>query len=278
MHRSLIGLLRVVDVRILYLFSDIFVIPWAVLLRPSRRTSWRFYRDALGYGRLKAAWAVYRNHCQFAQVVIDRFAMYAGKRFEVEIAGHDEFKTLAARDEGFVQLSSHIGNYEMAGYSIVSDRKAICPVVFAGEKASVMEGRSELFGKTNIRMIVLKEDMSHLFAIDEALCRGDIVSFPADRYMEGSKVLRLPFLGREASFPLGPFSVATMRGTEVLAVNVMKDGLKRYKIFLTRLPYDRSLPHREQIRSLGAAYAAELEKIIRQYPLQWYNFFDFWAL
>lgn len=277
MHRSLIRLLRVIDVRVLYLFSDIFVIPWCVLFRPSRRTSYRFYRDAMGYGRWKSAWAVYRNHCLFSQVVIDRFAMFAGRHFDVEIVGHDDFKILSAREEGFVQLSSHIGNYEIAGYSIVSDRKAICPVVFAGEKASVMEGRSELFSRTNIRMIVLQQDMSHLFAIDEALCRGDIVSFPGDRYVEGSRVVRVPFFGREAAFPQGPFSVATMRGVDVLAVNVMKGGPRQYKIYLTLLPYDRTLSRKEQIRQLSAAYVAELETRLRQYPLQWFNFFDFWA-
>lgn len=276
MHRSLIAMLRVIDVRVLYLFTDIFIIPWC-MLRPSRRTAFRFYRGAMGYGWWKAAWSVFRNHCLFAQVVIDRFAMYAGKRFDVEIVGHDDFKTMAGREEGFVQLSSHIGNYEIAGYSIVSDRKAICPVVFAGEKASVMEGRSELFNQTNIHMITLKQDMSHLFEIDQALCRGDIVSFPADRFMEGSKVVRVPFFGKEASFPQGPFSVATMRGVDVLAVNVMKGGAKKYKIYLTPLPYDRTLPRKEQIRQLAGAYVAELETRVRQYPLQWYNFFDFWA-
>ena len=276
MHRSLIRLLRIIDVSVFYVFSDIFIIPWC-LLRSSRRTAYRFYRDAMGYGRWKSAWCTYRNHCLFARVVIDRFAMFAGRRFDVEIVGHDDFKGMAARDEGFVQLSSHIGNYEIAGYSIVSDRKAICPVVFAGEKASVMEGRSELFNQTNIHMIELKQDMSHLFEIDEALCRGDIVSFPADRFMEGSKSVRVPFFGREASFPQGPFSVASMRGVDVLAVNVMKGGAKKYKIYLTPLPYDRTLPRKEQIRQISTAYVAELETRLREYPLQWFNFFDFWA-
>ena len=277
MHRTLIRALRVIDVRVFYLFSDIFIIPWCVLFNASRRTSFRFYRDAMGYGRWKSAWSVYRNHCQFSRVVIDRFAMFAGRHFDVEIVGHDDFKIMAAQEPGFVQLSSHIGNYEIAGYSIVSDRKAICPVVFAGEKASVMGGRSELFGRTNIRMIVLQQDMSHLFEINDALSRGDIVSFPADRFMDGSKSVRVPFFGREASFPQGPFSVATMRGVDVLAVNVMKAGPLKYKIYLTPLPYDRTLPRKEQIRQLSAEYVAELERRLREYPYQWFNFFDFWA-
>lgn len=277
MHRSLIRILRYVDVRILYLISDIFVIPVCLIVNPSRKTAFRFYRDAMHYGWAKACWATYRNHCCFSQVVIDRFAMYAGRRFEVEVEGLENFNSLAAKEEGFLHLSSHIGNYEIAGYSLVSERKTIHAVVYSHEKESVMANRNDMFSRTNISMIALKEDMSHLFEIDNAICKGDIVSFPTDRHMEGTKCVSAEFFGREAKFPMGPFSVATMRGVDVLAVNVMKEGLKKYRIFVTPLPYDKEASRKEQMAQLCRAYVTELEKRVRQYPLQWYNFFDFWA-
>ena len=84
-------------------------------------------------------------------------------------------------------------------------------------------------------------------------------------------------LGDEAKFPQGPFSVAAMRGVEVLAVNVMKAGLKKYRIYLTPLAYDKTLPRKEQVGQLSRAYVAELERMVLRYPTQWFNFFDFWA-
>ena len=188
----------------------------------------------------------------------------------------DKFNALAAGDEGFLHLSSHIGNYEIAGYTLVSERKTINAVVYGYEKASVMANRNSMFTKTNIRMIALKEDMSYLFEINEALCNGDIVSFPADRFMGETKCIEALFMGKTAKFPQGPFSVAAMRGLDVLAVNVMKTGLTRYKIFVTPLQYEKDKPRKEQIRQLSQAYVAELEKRIKEYPTQWYNFFDFW--
>lgn len=277
MHGYLISVLRHIDVRLLYLFSYIFVIPVALVRNPSRKTAWDFYRNHLGYGRLKAAWYVYLNHCKFSQVVIDRFAMYAGKKFKVEVEGMDIFSSLASRDEGFVMMSSHIGNYEIAGYSLVSDTKTINAVVYGYEKQSVTDNRNNMFRKTNIRMIGIREDMSHLFEIDRALAAGDIVSFPSDRYMGATKTITAPFLGQEARFPMGPFSVATMRGLDAIAVNTMKEGSRSYRIYVTPLEYDKSASRKEQIRQLSAAYIAELEKRVRQYPAQWYNFFDFWS-
>ena len=276
MHKCLITVLRIMDVRLLYLFASIFVVPVCLVLNPSRRTAYRYFREMHKYGRIKAAWATYINHCKFAQVVIDKFAMYAGKTFDVSVDGMEHFNALASGEEGFLHLSSHIGNYEIAGYTLVSDKKTINAVVYAHEKASVMENRNNMFTKTNIRMITLKEDMSHLFEIDQALCNGDIVSFPTDRFMGQTKCVEALFLGRAAKFPQGPFSVAAMRGLNVLAVNVMKTGLTQYKIYVTPLIYDKEQPRKEQIRQLSEAYVAELEKRIVEYPTQWYNFFDFW--
>lgn len=277
MHRNLIRLLRFVDVRILYLFSDIFIVPFCVIFNRSGKISYSFYRERLHNSVLRSCWLAYRNHCLFSQVVIDKFAMYAGKSFDVAIEGTDLFKELERQDAGFIQLSSHIGNYEIAGYTLRSTRKEIHAIVYSFEKESVMNNRNSMFSKTNVSMIALKEDMSHLFEIDEALCRGDIISFPSDRHMEGTRCLEAEFLGKEAQFPQGPFSVATMRGVDVLAVNVMKEGLRKYRIYLTPLPYDKAASRKEQIRQLSQAYVAELEDKVRRYPTQWFNFFDFWA-
>jgi predicted LPLAT superfamily acyltransferase len=276
MHKCLIRSLRYIDVRFLYVFSAIFVIPVCLVLNKSRKTAYYYFRKILRNSRVKSVWLTYVNHCRFAEVVIDKFAMYAGKKFDVEVVGMEHFNRLASQQEGFLHLSSHIGNYEIAGYTLVSDNKVINAVVYAHEKASVMENRNNMFVKTNIRMITLKSDMSHLFEIDQALCNGDIVSFPTDRFMGQAKCVECDFLGRAAKFPQGPFSVATMRGLDVLGVNVMKRGWKGYTIYVTPLQYDKTAPRREQIKQLSDSYVKELEKRVRQYPTQWYNFFEFW--
>lgn len=277
MHKWLIRMLRHIDVRILYLFVAIFVIPVCLVLNPSRGIAYRYFRRRIGYGRLKSAWKTYVNHCLFGQVVVDKFAMYAGKKFDVEVENYNEFLERASREEeGFVQLSAHVGNYEIAGYTLVCQNKRLNALVFAGEKASVMQNRSKMFADTNINMIAIQPDMSHLFEIDKALADGEIVSMPADRINGSQKCIEHDFLGAKAKFPLGPFSVATMRGLDVLAVNVMKDSLTSYKIYVTPLAYDKEASRQEQIRQLSGAYVAELEKRVRQYPTQWYNYFEFW--
>ena len=49
--------------------------------------------------------------------------------------------------------------------------------------------------------------------------------------------------------------------------------------FINRLDRegDGDLSRDERIRALAGRYASTLEKTVREYPYQWYNFYDFWA-
>ncbi len=275
MHHLLIKLLKGIDIRIVYIFTYIFVIP-PCLFRPGFKPIYHYFRERWGCGRIKAFMKTYQNHCMFSQVVIDRFAMYAGKHFEVKANGLEHFNNLSHQPEAFIQLSSHIGNYEIAGYTLVSHEKPINALVFYGEKQTVMENRSYMFGDTNVRMIPIKQDMSHLFLIDHALQQGEIVSMPADRIFGSKKSVSVKLLGAEVNLPLGPFNVAAMRGLPVLAVNVMKSSMKSYQIYVTPIEYDRQAPRKQQIAQIAEGYTAELERIITMYPTQWYNYFEYW--
>ena len=202
--------------------------------------------------------------------------MYAGKKFHIETEGYDNFLQLARQKEGFIQLSSHIGNYEIAGYTLVAEEKPFNALVFFGEKETVMESRKHMFAGTNIKMIPVSEDMSHLFAINQVLDNGETLSMPADRIFGSQKSVSVSFLGAPAEFPLGPFIVATMRGLDALAVNVMKTSSKGYKIYVTPLSYNKEAPRKQQIAELVQSYVQELERMLKIYPAQWYNFFEFW--
>lgn len=276
MHRWLIRALKYVDVRFIYAFSSIFVVPVCLLLNPSRKIIYQYFKERIGYSTIKSAWMTYVNHCIFSETVIDKFAMYAGKEFMVEVDGYDILQSLAIKEKGFVQLSSHIGNYEIAGYTLVAKDKPFNALVFGGEKQSVMDNRDKMFTETNIKMIFAKGDMEHLFEIDKALSDGEIVSMPADRFWGSQKYIETDFLNKPARFPLGPFSVATIKEVDAIAVNVMKESTLKYKIYVSKLSYDKSKPRKEQMRDLCQSYVSELEKMVKQYPCQWFNFYDFW--
>ena len=276
MQRMLIRLFKLCPLVVVYAVMGL-VIPFYMLLAPGFRASYSFYRKRMGYGPFRSFLGVYWNEFNLGMVVLDRFAAYAGKRFRFEIEGEAHFRGLLQQPEGFVMVVSHFGNHEMAGYFLKSDRKRINALVYSGETQTVMEGRSARFGDTNVRMIPLAEDLSHIFAMNEALANGEILSVAGDRCFGSEKIIRCPFFGQEASFPMGLFRLAVQREVPMLALFVTKESVGGYKVWVDPLPPAAGADRDERMRSLCAAYAALLEKRTRQYPYQWYNFYDFWV-
>ena len=274
MQRTLIRLFRVLPLGVLYGCMAL-VIPFYMLFAKGFRASYRFYRNRMGYPAVKSFFHVYLNEFEFGKVVLDRFAAFAGKKFRMDVPRMGLFQELCAGNDGFIQLSSHVGNYEMVGYSLVSPKR-INALVYGGETATMMENRAALFGETNVRMVPVSEDLSHIFALNNALADGEIASVPGDRVFGSQKRLECRFFGDQASFPAGPFTLAVQRGVPVLLVFVMKEGRRDYKVLLDILPAPEGETKQDRIQSLADAYAARLEAVVRQYPDQWYNFYDFW--
>ena len=133
-----------------------------------------------------------------------------------------------------------------------------------------------IFKDTHIHMIPVSPNMSHLFEINSAISRGEVVSIPADRFCGSTKKIDKCFLGKNAPLPYGPFSIATMHALDVVAVNVMKTSTKQYTIYITPLLYNKEASRKAQIEELADAYIKELERMLRLFPAQWYNYFDFW--
>ncbi len=237
---------------------------------------YRYFRQCHKYGRAKSFWNVYLNHFRFGQIIIDRFAMYAGKSFNVFIEGQELFEELDNKDEGFVIVSSHIGNYELAGYSLQPQRKIFNVLIFGGETQQVMEGRNAMFSNKRMNMIPLADDMSHIFRINEALAEGNIVSIPGDRIFGSPRYVFAKFLGKEARFPLGPFATAAQRNIGMLAVFIMKENISSYKIIVKSIDSDTDINRKERVKVMVSTFASHLESVLRKYPEQWFNYYNFW--
>lgn len=260
-----------------------FFVAWGALFymlfnRQGFKWAYRYFRQRRGYGVLKSVGWVYANHFRFGQVVADRFAMYSGKRFKLDVEGQEIFDELERGECGFMQLSSHVGNYELAGYTLVSKYKTLYALMFGGETQQVMSGRSRMFADKRLCMIPMQADLSHIFLLNNALADGQIVSMAGDRVFGSQKHVRCRFMGAEASFPYGPFVMAVQRDVPVLAVFVMKESMSRYRVYVRRMELSGdALPNRKaKVHALAQTFATALEGIMQQYPAQWYNYYDFW--
>ena len=280
MQRSLITMTRWMGVRPLYAVMA-FVVPFYMLFsRRSFRAIWHYYRVIWHCSPLRAFLNVYANHYAFGQIIIDRFARYAGREFRLDIEGNEAFERVAHQPGGAIILGSHTGNFEFCGYSLHSTEKRLNALVFGGETATVMANRASIWMRHNIRMIPVKEDLSHLFTLHNAIDAGEIVCLTADRVLGSPKTIRRKFLGQEALFPLGPFATAQCLRVPVLAIFVVKTGTYRYQVEVNDISLSvseqRDLKRREQVDRLADKYVAALERSVACHPSQWFNYYEFW--
>ena len=276
MQRSLIAMFRVLPLWLLYGVMALVVPFYMIFNRKGYQVMYDFFRKRMNYGRWKSFWSVYANHFKFGQIILDRFGVYAGKKYHFVSEEQQVFDEKETHDKGFVMLSSHVGNYEMAGYSLRPKIKRYNALVFAGETETVMENRQRVMSQNNVRMVPVKEDLSHLFMLNTALDDGEIISMPADRIFGSQKSVACQFFGQMAQFPLGAFAMAVQKEVDVITIFVMKKGMRTYHLYLRELQYDKSLNRREQMSQLAQNFATELENMVRRYPTQWFNYFDFW--
>lgn len=254
------------------------VVPFYMLFGKGFKHSYRLFRRVLRHGPLASLIYSYMNHFQFGMAMIDHFACYGGKTFELTADNYGEFTALESASGPFILLSSHFGNYEICGCTFVSKIKRINVLVYNGESQTIMRNRKDVFDKNNIRMIPTSQDLSHVFLIADALDNGEIVSMPADRVFGSEKVVICNFMGRKVKFPKGPFSTISAQKVPALAVFAIKKGIKKYKISITRLECpSEGLSREKAIEFLAGQYAAALEKLVLKYPTQWFNFYDYFG-
>lgn len=276
MHRTLISLLRTVDIRFFYAFMRYGVIPVTMVVSPGARLTYRYFREKKSEGRWASLKHTFQNHCLFGQTVIDKFAMYGGRTFLITYHGLDYYQQLAQRPEPLLILGAHIGCSEIVGYSL-HQHKPCNVLVYGGEKEELMKYRQSSFGNMAIRMIPVGVGTDHSDEIVQALDRGEAVSAFADRFMTQNKVVVGTLHGHHVQLAKGPFSLAVTRGIEVIMVSGLKESDGSYTAYITPLHYDKTADKRTQRQQLADAYCAEIARLLEQYPLQWFNYSDIWT-
>jgi predicted LPLAT superfamily acyltransferase len=280
-QRALIVFFRWFPLRLGYVFMAAVVPFYMLFARKGYLSLYRYFRQQFGFSAWKSFLKTYRNHFLFGQIILDRFAVFAGKKdaFQVEIIGNEHFTRLVEGEKGFIIAGSHVGNFEITGYLLRSDKKPFNALIYAGETKTVQKNRSKLLSSNNVNLIPVLDDMSHLFFISATLQRGEIISMPCDRNLGSEKSVECNFLRGKADFPMGAFALATSFNVEVLMIFCIKVSARKYKIFVQPckgFSNEGTITKHEKIENLVFSYASGLEKIVKQYPEQWFNFYGFW--
>lgn len=279
-QRFLLSFLKKVKVTLLYPVL-IFVVPvYCFVNHKAFGCIFRYFNEIQHFSKWKSFWKTIQNHLIFGKVVLDRFAILAGndKQFKISVPEAKDFEEMLGQPGGFIVAGSHVGNFELVGHFFKQDQKPINIIVYDGENADFQARRRESFQAHNVKMIPVKEDLSHIFAIKTALDNGEIVAILCDRIFGSSKTLEVDFMGRKAKFPLGTFVLAAQMEVPMVLLVAVKERGTRYHGCVRKLALaPEGMNIRGRSKFLAEQYAENLGLIVRECPEQWFNFYDFWA-
>jgi predicted LPLAT superfamily acyltransferase len=236
-----------------------------------------FFRQRLGFSARSAFLSIYKNYYWFGQTIIDRIVLMSGMKhpFRFEFEGEDFLREMVEQKKGGLLLSAHIGNWEIAGHLLKRLGTEMHIVMYDGEQQQLKDYLESITEKHSARIILIKNDLSHIYAIQDALNKNAFVCMHADRFLEGNKTITGTLLNKKASFPAGPFLLACSFRSPVSFVFAMKDRPLDYHFYASDSKIytgDKNAAMDEMLR----AYCSSMENMIRKYPLQWYNYYDFW--
>ncbi len=235
------------------------------------------YTERLQFSAVQTRQLVRQNIFLFGQTIIDRIVVMSGLKhsFSVRRTGGHYLDELAEGGEGGILVSAHIGNYELAGHLLQRLNSVINIVMYDGEAEQIKAYLEKVTGPKTFNIIFIKEDMSHIYEMSAALRRNELICIHADRYVPGNRTIAHPFLGTEAHFPLGPFILASKLRAPVCFVFAVKESKLEYHFYGNK-------PRKYEGKGTSGAelmlkdYVQLLEEKVRQYPAQWFNYFDFW--
>ena len=236
------------------------------------------YHHKLGYGRVSSIFKLYKNYYLLGQSIIDKVVVMSGikNRFSFDFDGEENLRTIATMQKGGMLLSAHIGNWDVAGHLFKRLETPINIVLYDGEHEQIKEYLEGVTGKRNVNIIVIKNDLSHIYAISNAFANNELVCMHADRFLEGNKTLTADFLGNPARFPMGPFLLAAKFKVPVSFVFAVKESKLHYHFFASAIKDYTNSAKEIIMQEMLNDYAKEMEKKVKQYPEQWFNYYNFW--
>ncbi|MCZ6618969.1 MAG: hypothetical protein O7E57_12640 [Gammaproteobacteria bacterium] len=229
-------------------------------------------------------WTTVRHFFCFSEAILDKLAAWKGdiRENEIDYVNKDLFEQRYRDGKGGLWITSHIGNMEVCR-AIGQKQRDFRMTVLVHTRHARNFNRllREVDPRSNIELLEVSQfNVASAMLLQKRISSGRFVVIVADRVSvnDRKRVARCEFIGKQATFPLGPFMLATMLDCPVGTIFCVREG-RRFRMVIDDLPGLQGSRRGERdrvIRHAVETYAARLEDLCLRYPLQWFNFFSFW--
>jgi predicted LPLAT superfamily acyltransferase len=261
------------------------------------RTESRRFLDRAGQHKNARPLSSLKHIISFALTVVEKIQAWGGripfKRIHFQDDDIAAFVKGLEQGKGAVLLCSHLGNMELlralADYhrTGVSREIPVTSVVDFDVTPAFNRMLEKLNSRATMKIISVNAlGPDTIIALKTETENGGLVVIAGDRTSANTLAnWCLPFLGKDALFPRGPFLLAALQEVPVYAVFALRRSdlapLPDYDMHVHKFSDETPNISRQERKAITETWARQfvtlLEGYCLQHPYQWYNFFDFWA-
>jgi predicted LPLAT superfamily acyltransferase len=256
-----------------------------LFLPTRRRNSIQLYEaifpDRKRWYYIFCAW---RQFHSFAATFGDRVDVERKKGRLAETQGSEWVLEANKKGNGGIIVMSHLGSYEVAAKAF--QRYGLKLLLMMGEKEAKMVARDQrqTLKERGITIQVATGEKDELLDGLEAikfLREGGFVSIAGDLvWTDQRSLLPVKFFGREVNLSSGPYLLALLSGAPLFFLFTFRMKGRRQQVIVMPPRQVKKVSRSERDQALqeaAQAYAEALEKMVRQYPFQWYIFEPFFS-
>jgi len=252
-----------------------------LLLKKERRAIKSNLRQICGENS-RLTWKAFKVFYSFCDFIVSYCYVPSANHTDLHsmVSGADgaaqKIQDCLKEKKGLIIWTAHMGNWEFASRLLETQgtKVYVARVVESGNPAEMALRR--LMENHAVQSIDLDSPFASIKLL-HALRGNNIVALQGDRVYHEDGV-GVPFFGKEARFPIGPFVLAYVSGAPLLPVVVIRQKWLTYRVVMGEPTRLENTVDRESELNRGLLSAVGfLESVLRKYPDQWLNFYDFWS-
>jgi len=246
-----------------------FVAFYYALFTPSVKKSLESYYQHLN---IDLTFFVYYKHIRyFAYSIFDRFVSRINPD-ELMFERENREAFMGLKDGGIVLLS-HIGGWATAAHSLKAEIPPMHIVMRESQQEKIrrVEKDKKRQNESGVKIIDLNDGaIAANIQIANALMDNEVIAMMTDRVIDTHKEIKVRFLGTEISINRNPFDIAYRFKKKLVATFVINVDKAKYKLIFREIDLED-----KTLDEIAQKYIDILEDVIKVYPNQWYNFYDF---
>jgi lauroyl/myristoyl acyltransferase len=206
--------------------------------------------------------------------LIDNFAILTkwSSKYSYSQEGGEYLIDLITKSQPAILISGHIGSWNIAGEFLKKQDGIVNVVMFDGEAKKIKKLVERDIGESNYKIIVIKDDLSHLFKIKTAIDNRELICIHSDRHLEGANTITTKLFNKKVQLPLGPFAIASKLNIPYSFVFSIKESMYKYKFSATK----PKISNDPQI--IANEFAKVLSEKLSNHPEQWFNYFNIFEI